>query len=691
MKKTFFTLIVLTIACINTNAQTWTNYPDGHSEHYNLTITDSLIFAGCEGVINIYSSEGEYISSKLTNYSNFSSTIDYDGNIWFSNRVNILKFDGENWSNYRPDVPEGKECYSIACDKDNNMWATFCDTNNGDAYISKFDGVNWENITTFGDSVSIYYSGEIVIDTNNNVYVGIKASGNNWTYGVVKISEMDTTIFHYGNSNCNIACKHSSCLDKNNHVWYGGCYNLLGKYDGSDWLMEGEDPELLNKSFSAIYKDLTDKLWLGTPSGIFIENEDTWIEYTKDDELEYDYIFEIKNDSNDNIWIACGEINNYHNGCLTKHSQTGFTHYFPNTFKGEPQKVVFREDEIWVTTTVGVSYFVDGVWHNNEINGIQLNDSFRDIVNDNQNNIWMISDTLLYKVDSENNIEIISEILGNDFISNRKLAAYENTIWLNSYPMLLKYEGESWSEIPLDENLSIIYSCLIPVNSDEIWIGTTEGALHYNQGIWNSLTEEDGLVKNSVKDIDFDGDTIWFATSGGISSFNGTNWVSYIHDSTNFNYYNKYSSLHIDKNGDKWTGCWKGVYKYDNNNFSFIQPNNGFEEFINYITEDNDGNIWVAGQYGLSKYTFEVNNIDDSNISDQALEIYPNPATNNFQINLSNSKEPDLLKIYTITGKCIFNQKVVAGINDIKLCNIPAGVYIVKLKKSQKYCKLVIE
>ncbi|MDD4148667.1 MAG: T9SS type A sorting domain-containing protein [Bacteroidales bacterium] len=695
MKKLIISLIVLTVF-VTANAQTWTNYYDGNQPTSCLSITDSLIFVAGEMVINVYTTEGVYRYSKLADEVILCSDIDNYGNVWFGCSTKILKFDGNNWTSFNPNLLEPLMCTSLRFDKNNKLWASLRYYQSYNGLISTFDGNNWQNISSFGDTISISYADEIVIDTNNVVYVGINVMAQSFVNGVVRISESDTTIFHYANSDCTTVCRHSSYLDNHNNVWFGGCYNKLTRFDGTNWYSEGDAPELHNKAFDAIYKDITDNLWLGTNTGLFVQNEDSWIEYTAENELKFNCIGDIKSDLNDNIWMAAGgsqDLGSYtKHGCLIKHDETGFSHYYSNTFNGKPSKVVFRNDETWVIGTGGVSVLKDGIWQINNIDETIEYGQIKDIEVDANNNIWMISASKLYKIDTNNNLEVITNILGHDLINNRCLAKLDNNVWLNLPSHLFKFNGESWLEIDITDASATYFNTIQPVSTNEIWAGTDSGALHYDGSSWTTYTTDDGLGYNTVRDIAIEDNKVWFATGRGVSVFDGSDWITYIQgtDPVTIQNYNNNSSIFIDENGHKWIGCSKGLYRYDNDIFEFIQPND-IDDRINYITEDLDGNIWVAGVLGLSKYTFEPNNIEQNIIAESSLELFPNPAGDFFQIELDNLSTPEVLKIYTVSGKCIHNQTVYSGTNTIKTNDLQPGIYIVRLTNSLKFAKLAIE
>ncbi len=689
MKKILLSILAILILGV-ANAQLWKSYYDGYRTQFDLTITDSLIFVPAEDRINVYTLEGEYRYSKRIGKSMYTSTLDNNGNVWFGTENGLIMFDGTAWTTYSYDTTYSYSAISIVCDKNDNIWASYNISSSG-GFISKFDGTNWEHIHSFKDSIYISGGGKIVVDTNNVVYAGFTTNGNNWTYGVAKINDTDTTIFNYSNSNFRVGHQHFASLDRNNHVWFGGCYNALARYDGTQWFMEGEDTIFHNVSFNDVYLDNQNNKWFGTTEGLFVQDGDNWIKYTDENELYFSPIAGIEEDKNNNVWFVSntGYEDNPLKTCLTKFIDNEFTHYFPNTFRGSPKKVVIRNDEVWLQTNK-ICVLKDGLWKINDIDGITHYSRIRDITKDDNDNIWIVIDTTLYKIDIDNNVYSITNILGNNLGQHSTLASLGNIIWIKSSNHLYKFENNTWSEIPIDMQSTNYFYNITPINNNDLWVSTTISPMKFENGTWTSYTTTDGLASDMVYDIALEDDKVWFATASGISLLEGDNWTTFTHDSVHFSFYNRNYTVHIDENGDKWFGVSKGIYKYNDESFEFIQPS-GIEDMIKYITEDDDGNIWVAGEQALSQYSFNSYEVEDSIYPCKELRLYPNPATNSFNINLSKLESPDQLNIYTITGDCILSKKVVAGRNNIKLDNIASGIYIVKLNKKKKMSKLMVE
>jgi hypothetical protein len=139
-----------------------------------------------------------------------------------------------------------------------------------------------------------------------------------------------------------------------------------------------------------------------------------------------------------------------------------------------------------------------------------------------------------------------------------------------------------------------------------------------------------------------------------------------------------------------WLGNKNGIALYDLETVSYIQPT-GYPEDIYSIREDDNCNIWVCGKTALSKYHYNVNAIEETQINNNMLSIYPNPVKNEFFIDLSENTQNDVLEIYATNGSIVHEQRVEHGNNTINICNLKAGMYLVRLKTANIYGKLFVE
>jgi hypothetical protein len=78
-------------------------------------------------------------------------------------------------------------------------------------------------------------------------------------------------------------------------------------------------------------------------------------------------------------------------------------------------------------------------------------------------------------------------------------------------------------------------------------------------------------------------------------------------------------------------------------------------------------------------------------IDDFKLEIYPNPATDEFNFELPTDIKNDILEIYSTNGAVIYQQKAQSGTNKIDIGNLPVGMYLVRIRGANLFGKFVKE
>ncbi len=163
--------------------------------------------------------------------------------------------------------------------------------------------------------------------------------------------------------------------------------------------------------------------------------------------------------------------------------------------------------------------------------------------------------------------------------------------------------------------------------SGNMWFTTTkEGVIRYDGNTFTNFTKKDGLCSNSVNSVIEDNKGIlWFATAKGLCSYDGDNFYNIplpkgtspdVSPETGFpsNETEALLSLIQDRKGDFWLGTdGSGAYHYDGKTFTShlkfkgrLQPpnNNIYNNCIQSIIEDDDGNIWFTSQThgGISRY-----------------------------------------------------------------------------------------
>ncbi|MBK9727805.1 MAG: histidine kinase [Saprospiraceae bacterium] len=128
----------------------------------------------------------------------------------------------------------------------------------------------------------------------------------------------------------------------------------------------------------------------------------------------------------------------------------------------------------------------------------------------------------------------------------------------------------------------------------------------------NNINLSDGLSDLRVQDIVQDKyGYLWFATSFGLNRYDGYNIRTFYSDTSRKSLpSNGVYSLYTDIKGDLWVGTDKGLAKYNPINQDFIRFDSldgTRSSFIRVITEDQDGNLYIAGSNGIFKYNRDKN------------------------------------------------------------------------------------
>jgi hypothetical protein len=150
-------------------------------------------------------------------------------------------------------------------------------------------------------------------------------------------------------------------------------------------------------------------------------------------------------------------------------------------------------------------------------------------------------------------------------------------------------------------------------------------------------------------------------------------------------------STKIYENADYWYNATSIVNTTDG---GFAIAGNG--EFVEW---NNETESWETFQRIFLIKTDSLGN--DTIVNTVAPEVskpidkfelvcYPNPARNEFFIDLAEDAQNDVLEIYATNGSIVHEQRVEHGNNTINICNLKSGMYLVKLKHKAQYAKLMI-
>jgi ligand-binding sensor domain-containing protein len=126
------------------------------------------------------------------------------------------------------------------------------------------------------------------------------------------------------------------------------------------------------------------------------------------------------------------------------------------------------------------------------------------------------------------------------------------------------------------------------------WFGTTHGVSRSDGSQWiNYSTSNSGLVGEGIWAIAFDKDgRAWIGTNGGINIFDGNAWTHYRFEEMGFG--SPGSKIFLDHAGRIWVQGNYDVSIFDGSKWIGLAEEDGYDNFVFSITNDQQGNIWTA-------------------------------------------------------------------------------------------------
>jgi len=188
----------------------------------------------------------------------------------------------------------------------------------------------------------------------------------------------------------------------------------------------------------------------------------------------------------------------------------------------------------------------------------------------------------------------------NDYASGIKTFFFEDetTIWGGSVfqGIFLFSHGQyvNYSEANSDIAGNIVNKILLDQNNTK-WIATNKGLSILTADYFETFTAENSSIpSNQINDIAMaPGGRLWIATQEGVSE--GLYGKS--HNTGNSPLpENSVYTVFIDKQGIAWFGTGKGLATYDGSQWDSHPsgPKSFPDGPINFIHEDNEGNIWIS-------------------------------------------------------------------------------------------------
>jgi ligand-binding sensor domain-containing protein/signal transduction histidine kinase len=574
----------------------------------------------------VYKNKPTDTSSISSNYIN-GITEDKKGNLWIATRVggvNKLDRSTGKFSKYKifkDENEKGKYLRSIYADKNGNIW-----TGGGGTGLIKINP-NDNSITAYKkNSSSNSISGDSVItifeDNAGFLWIGTTSGLNKFDP-----SKNKWTIFKNDKrNNFSLSDNYVRCIiqDKLGFIWVGTDRGGLNRFDTSTNKFErfihstSNTNSISGNSVNSLWEGIDNSVWAGVwGGGVNKFNYDTHtFEIYKSDPLSSPTIF--SNDINSVYLDKTGVlwIGSYGGGLYKFNTNISpFKHFKRNPLEKNHLSndliisiLKDKEGVLWIGTWGGGLNRMDPVTksfssfrYNRENSKSISNNRITSLVEDSNQNLW------------------IGTLDGGLNKFNKKT---------NTFTRFLK-QANNPNSLCSDRITSLLFD-----SRGNLWIGTLDKGvcvLDMKNEIFKNIFNEQiydktmsGMRINSIFE-DREGN-IWLSTITGLNKYN-PNDKSFQHFTQNNNNPNSLSSNWINtvfqsKDGSIWIGTMEGglnkvIVRNGKTEFEHFTEEEGLPNNNVYrILEDDNSNLWISTNKGISKFNPAKNIFRNYDMSD---------------------------------------------------------------------------
>lgn len=594
----------------------------------------------------------------LSQRSVMSILQDKKGYLWFGTRDGLNKFDGKKFTIYRH---FSEDSTSLS---NNNIHSIYQDTY-GNLWIGTQNGLNKYNPKT--DNFKQYKYASKKNSIADNIIWGITQM-NQYLFvatnnGVSKINIENNEVENLRNqkNNSNSLSNNSTrsfLKTKDGNLWicniyYIDVYNPTNKTFTRIDYPKVKDEKISINDRPTLFQDSQNTIWLGYHKGIATLNTSTnkFEDYKfKNQKRILNAVRSICEDFSGNLWIG-----SYTGLYLLNSQKTSFKHIVhqenkPNSISQNSIYKIYRDSrgDIWIGTwAAGINYFNPD------------NQSFKQV------SFGKDTNSLNYKVvsgiaeDNDGNLWIGTEGGGLNFL-NRKtnqfsyfknIPSQENSLSANNVKAVIKDSNNNlWIGIhdggvnvlnlnkksnkfkAVDFPKSSDFSLkglkvlnLLEDNNGNIWIGTLTGGLILYDVKKKQLTKLDNHIKTVMCIVQSpDPNIILIGGDKGLESLNiKTNkklTIDFRQKEFNEGESIYINSIFVDNFDNYWIGTeGQGLFMHNpkRNETKHYNIDKGLPSDIIYgILSDDNGNLWVSSNYGVSRLNIQTNTIKNFTYSD---------------------------------------------------------------------------
>jgi signal transduction histidine kinase/ligand-binding sensor domain-containing protein len=484
---------------------------------------------------------------------------------------------------------------SLAVDKAGNLWAGGMDV------LSKFDGTTFTNhsLTSFPGSNS--YVNKLLVDSKNNLWVGcwdvlFKFNGQSFMHVPLISGETNFRIFSF-------------IEDKNGAVWVGTEKGVFCITSDSISRFGTEDGLIDNRAFNIILNKYGHPIASSSKGNVLFNGEkfEPFNEIPKSSDINPVF---LKTDSHGNIWFSyrknsidqLGKFDGENVSIFSNDDGLDHDSYISEVFEDKSGK-------IWIATDNQIFNY-DGKRFT-EFQTEEKLSMYRGFVEDDAGNLWISTTNGISRLSFNfmNHLEIpLSSTSKYSNLNNVSFDA-KGQIWVAGRNNLIRYDKDEATVYDLSNYLGerFIYT-FYPDSKGSVWMWTggppaiPRKLIRFDGENFFVYGSEQGMKLRFIGTITEDkkGNVVFIGV-GGVALFNEKTFT-YLGKEQGFPEYA--TSYFTDSRNRKWVGTVEeGVYVFYSDSVLRIDKQSGLpHNYINDITEDPYGNIWLATDGGASKF-----------------------------------------------------------------------------------------
>ncbi len=561
---------------------------DNQAASSNGSLRDNFIYSMAEDAYgNLWMGTSQGLQTYLINQAKFQESREYNDLIQGESNSEVRSVVLQNDSTLLVGAGIGLIIFKII-------------NQNGDLQLLKSYSFGLGNNNLSGSIIH-----DITVDSDSNIWIA--------TNGGITIIPSNNSPLKYFNLNMNSGLSSNqvlSIIESRNGAMLIGTEFGLNKYDkdSDSFISYKSNPSnpnsLIHNSVMDIIEDNSGKIWLATLGGLSVLDVDknSFSNYKNEYNVKYslsnDFVNCLLLDDGDNIWIGTerGGVNFFNsNQNVVEHFEYIIDE--PNSLSYSTVNSIYEDETyLWIGTAGGglnrfnkrtekFRHFRNKPDQENSISS----DFITSIIRDNDNRLWIgtwglglniLSGAEEGEVDFQNHAGPERQGLVSNFVSSIE-KSNNGDLFIGTLGGLVKYDVSNDTYIPFRSNNPAVnitnVGCLLMENKSNLWVGTRNGLYHLQSK--TGSFDEQTIVKKYEHDQSIP------------TSISGDYVISVLKDNADNLWFGTYGQ-----------GLNKMIIEDDSVKFSTYSVNEGLSNTIIFgIEQDNDGDIWLSTDYGLSR------------------------------------------------------------------------------------------